>query len=584
MRRFAFTRIQSSIAVAFSCLILLTTLLMSFSSYNLSADAVRNKSQDYTSQIIDQVDRNIKSYITSMEYISLMALNNADVRTYLQSTSNNKLNKDNETRLRIRDYFQSILNSRKDISSIIIAGDTGSYFVSNRSEANLKPNLNVSNQSWFVKAKEAQGLVVISPPHIQNIFLKEYQWVISFSRDIRSANDKQSLGVFSIDLDFDVINNILSDISIGQRGYIFIVDEEGKIVYHPQQQIVYSNLKSEMVDQVLRSENGSFITDEGADSRMYTIKKSGYGWKIVGVAYLDELVSNKEAMKRSFLLWGALCIVIGLVCAVIISDRLSRPVKRLESYMREIEEGNFNVRSDITSANEIGKLSKRFNIMIGKIGELMNQIVVEQEFKRKSDLKALQAQINPHFLYNTLGSIVWMAEGKKMEEVVTMTLALSNLLRASIGKGSELIPIQVEIEHITNYLTIQKMRYKSKLDFRIDIDKVILHCKTLKLILQPLVENCIYHGIKYKSGTGIIQIIGEKSLDCILLKVIDNGVGIEPEKLNQILTSNYSFEDKGIGVTNVNERIRLYFGEPFGLSFKSSDEGTEVTICIPIIE
>ncbi|NOU88727.1 HAMP domain-containing protein [Paenibacillus sp. LMG 31460] len=584
MRRFAFTRIQSSIAVAFSCLILLTIIIMSIISYNLSADAVKKKSQDYTSQIIDQVDRNIKSYITSMEYISLMTLNHADVRTFMQSTSNNKLKDDDATRLRIRDYFRSILNSRKDITSIMLAGDTGSYFVSDRSNASLKPNLNVSNQSWFDKAREAQGLVVISPPHIQNIFMNEYRWVISFSREIRSNNDKQSFGVFSIDLDFDVINNICSDISIGQRGYIFIVDEEGKVIYHPQQQIVYSNLKSEMIEQVLHSENGSFITNEGANSRMYTTKNSGYGWKIVGVAYLDELVSNKQTMKRSFLLWGALCIMIGLVCAVIISHRLSLPIKRLESYMREIEEGNFNIRSDLTSANEIGKLSKRFNIMIGKISELMKQIVVEQEFKRKSELKALQAQINPHFLYNTLGSIVWMAEGKKMEEVVTMTLALSNLLRASIGKGSELIPIQVEIEHITNYLTIQKMRYKSKLDFRIDIDKEIMRCKTLKLILQPLVENCIYHGIKYKSGTGIIQIIGEKSQDCILLKVLDNGVGIEPEKLKQILLNDHSFEDKGVGVTNVNERIRLYFGEPYGLSFKSQGEGTEVTICIPIIE
>jgi two-component system sensor histidine kinase YesM len=223
--------------------------------------------------------------------------------------------------------------------------------------------------------------------------------------------------------------------------------------------------------------------------------------------------------------------------------------------------------------------------MIGKIRELMNQIVLEQEFKRKSELKALQAQINPHFLYNTLDSIVWMAEGNKLEEVVTMTLALGNLLRASIGKGSELIPIQVEIEHITSYLTIQKMRYKSKLDFQIDVDENILHCKTLKLILQPLVENCIYHGIKNKVGTGIIQIIGKRSENQILFKVSDNGVGMEPEKLKQLLSKEYNMDDKGVGVTNVNERLQLYFGGQFGLSFTSvMDKGTEVMICIPILE
>jgi two-component system sensor histidine kinase YesM len=300
---------------------------------------------------------------------------------------------------------------------------------------------------------------------------------------------------------------------------------------------------------------------------------------------LNELVSNKDEMKRSFFFWGSLCILMGLVCAVVISNTLSRPIKRLEFYMKEIEKGNFDIRADIKSTNEIGLLSKRFNIMIGKIRELMNQIVVEQEFKRKSDLKALQAQINPHFLYNTLDSIVWMAEGNKQEEVVTMTVALGKLLRASIGRGDELIPIKAEIEHITSYLTIQKMRYKTKLDFQIDVDEEILHCKTLKLILQPLVENCIYHGIKNKIGTGIIRITGKMIEDHIILKVSDNGIGMEPLQLARIFSQDYRMDNNGVGVTNVNERLKLYFGGQFGLSFTSIiDRGTEVTICIPIIE
>jgi two-component system sensor histidine kinase YesM len=467
----------------------------------------------------------------------------------------------------------------------MLAGEHGSYFVSDREEANLKTKLDVSKQIWFVKAKEAQGLVVISPPHVQNMFQNDYRWVVSFSREIRSANVGQSLGVFSVDLNFEVINDICNNISIGKRGYIFIVDDAGNIVYHPQQQIVYSNLKSEMIEQVLRSDNKSFTTVEGDDSRMYTTIKTGYGWKIVGVAYLNELVSNKDEMKRSFFFWGGLCILMGLVCAVVISNTLSRPIKRLEFYMKEIEKGNFDIRADIKSTNEIGLLSKRFNIMIGKIRELMNQIVLEQEFKRKSDLKALQAQINPHFLYNTLDSIVWMAEGNKQEEVVTMTVALGKLLRASIGRGDELIPIKAEIEHITSYLTIQKMRYKTKLDFQIDVDEEILHCKTLKLILQPLVENCIYHGIKNKIGTGIIRITGKMIEDQIILKVSDNGIGMEPLQLARIFSQDYRMDNNGVGVTNVNERLKLYFGGQFGLSFTSIiDRGTEVTICIPIIE
>ncbi|TVX91540.1 cache domain-containing sensor histidine kinase [Cohnella terricola] len=584
MRLFAFKRIQSSIAVAFSCLILLTTLILSFISYHLSADAVKKKSQDSTNEIIDQVNTSINSYISSMEYISVMALNNADIRDFIRSSSHVNLVSDNETRLRIRDYFHSVLSSHKDITSVMLFGANGSLYVSDRDKPNLKPNLNASKQTWFVKAKEAQGLVVVSPPHIQNLYQKEYRWVITLSREIRSADDKQSLGVFSIDLDFDVINKICNDIRIGSSGYLFIVDEVGKIIYHPQQQILYSNLKSEMIDQVLSSDTGSFTTDEGNESRMYMIKKSGYGWNIVGVAYLNELVSNKQEMQQSLFLWGFVCLMIGLVLAILLSRRLSSPVKRLEACMREIEKGNFDIRSDILSVNEIGKLSLRFNMMIGKIRELMDRIMVEQEFKRKSEMKALQAQINPHFLYNTLGSIVWMAEKNKMEEVVTMTVALGNLFRASIGKGSELIPIQAEMEHIKHYLTIQKIRYKS-MDYQIHVDDRILNFKTLRLILQPLVENCIYHGIKYKTGTGIIQVTGELMEDCILLKVIDNGIGMQEEQRERILLQDEPFEDKGVGVTNVNERLRLAFGERYGLSYNSVlGKGTEVTVCIPIID
>ncbi|SEC02300.1 sensor histidine kinase [Paenibacillus sp. GP183] len=589
MRRFAFTKIQSSIAAAFFWLILFTTLIMSLISYNLSVDDLTKKSQDSTIQIIDQVNRNIKANIISMEYISLMALNNADIRAYMQAMSQQQVSSQEEYRIPIQNFFSSVLSSRKDIASLMLANNQGSFIVTDKLNGMLKSPLDVKRQTWFQGAKDAGGLLVISAPHVQNFYENEHRWVVSFSREIRSAGVGQSLGVFLIDMNFDVIHDICSDIRVGKRGYLFIVDQNGEVVYHPQQMILNSDYKTERIKQVLDKDEGSFATDEGRDSRLYTIKNTGFGWKIIGVNYLDELASNKEKMKFSFLFWGSICMVVGLVLAIVISYRLSRPIKRLESYMKEIEQGNFDVRSDITESNEIGKLSKRFNLMTRKIKELMNQIVVEQEIKRKSEMRALQAQINPHFLYNSLDSIVWMAERKKSEEVVLMTVALGNLLRASIGKGSELIPIREELEHITHYLTIQKMRYKAKLDFQIEVDEDILTKKSLKLILQPLVENCIYHGIKNKSGTGLIRITGSKLEGCIVLKVQDNGVGMDAERINRILAGDAMQRDKpankGVGLSNVHERLRIYFGEPYGLTFKSEmDRGTEVSICYPILE
>lgn len=582
---FQFKSIQSSIWAAFSILILLTTLIMSFISYHLSTDAVRRNSQEYTSELIKQVNTNIQFYINQMENISTMALNNNDVKHYLSLPNSSSKQEKRNYEEKISDLFHSILVSRKDIASIMVFGNDG-RFVSDRKDAILKPYTDLSEQLWYKKAKEMEGRVVISPSNVQHIFRDEYRWVVSLSREMRNAAEEESAGVFLVDLNFSAINDMCSKIRLGKRGYVYIVDDDGNIVYHPQQQLIYSNLKTEMIDQVIGAHQSSFITDEGEQSRIYTVHDTGFGWKIVGVAYLNELVSNKSEMKLSFTLWGIFGLVIALLCSIAISLKLSRPIKLLQTNMKQVEKGNFDIRVDIQNTNEIGQLSRSFNMMVSKIKELMSQIVQEQEFKRKSELKALQAQIHPHFLYNTLDSIIWMAESKKYEEVVLMTSSLAKLFRSSIGNGDELISIRIEIDHITNYLTIQKMRYKDKLDFQVDVDRDILHYKTLKVLLQPLVENAIYHGIKNKSGVGIVKITGRKVDEQIYLQVKDNGVGMIPEKVKTMLIPKNNFPNgKGVGVVNVDERIKLYFGESYGLSFESEpDEGTTVTIRIPARE
>jgi two-component system sensor histidine kinase YesM len=252
--------------------------------------------------------------------------------------------------------------------------------------------------------------------------------------------------------------------------------------------------------------------------------------------------------------------------------------------MKQVEKGHFDIRVDIESTNEIGKLARTFNLMIGRIRELMNQIVEEQEKKRISELKALQAQIQPHFLYNTLDSIIWMAEVGKMENVVIMTSALAKLLRSSISKGEELVPLSVELEHVENYLTIQSIRYRNKFTYSIQVDEAILSCKILKIVLQPLVENAVYHGMKHKSDPGHIRITGRKQGSVIEIKVADDGLGIEPGRLEMLLAKGKRPEEvkKSLGLQNINDRIQLYFGEQYGLTVESEpEEGTTVTLRIP---
>jgi two-component system sensor histidine kinase YesM len=577
-------KIQTEITFAFLFLILLTALLIGLLSYRMWMNSEEKNSRQYTLQLIQQVNVNISSYISYMENVSQLVLNNSDVKSYLSSDSDN-LSQKAAYESKIAEQFSSILKVRKDISNIVILGSNGNV-VLNNSNLKLNPYNDPYSQDWYKKAIAANGTPVISSSHVQNIIKDDYRWVVSLSRSITDSNGKSS-GVLLVDLNYSVINDMCSKINLGSRGYIFIVDNQGNIIYHPQQQLIYSNLKTEATGKVIKTKSNYFVTNDNGESKMYTIINSdSAGWKIVGVAYTDELTPDIKQLQMYFFIGIFLLLVMAFIISIFISYRISKPIKILEFSMKEVEKGNFDIKTNIQNSNEVGKLGKTFNLMTSKIKELIEQNTIEQELKRKSELKALQTQINPHFLYNTLDSIIWMAEDKKFDEVVLMTSSLAKLFRLSISSGDELITIFNEIEHIKSYLTIQKMRYLDKLDFEIDVDKDIMNYKVLKILLQPLVENSIYHGIKNKDGDGLIRITGEKAEGKLLIKVIDNGIGMSSEQLETIFEHHQKPKNSsGVGVNNVNERIKLYFGNQYGLCYESEiGVGTTVSITLPVVK
>jgi len=275
-------------------------------------------------------------------------------------------------------------------------------------------------------------------------------------------------------LNFNIIKDLCSYIYKGKKGYFFIVDNDGKIIYHPYQQLIHSGIKYEMIDRVNSVKNGNFIIQDTGLKKNYIIKALGnVNWKIVGVTYLNELVIHKNIIQLYYLIFTIISVIIIILISILLSKKISQPIMNLRHSMRQVENGNFNIFIAEKSNNEIGELERDFNIMIRKIKELMRQILVEQEMKRISEIKALQAQINPHFLYNTLDSIIWLAANNKNLQVLKMTKALSSLMRISISDGERIIRIKEEMEHVRNYLIIQKMRYREKLDFHIDITDCI---------------------------------------------------------------------------------------------------------------
>lgn len=585
---FPLKSLQSNISLAFTILILAAIILTSLVNYQVTVAAVEGNSKGYIKEIINQVNVNIQSYVDNMDNISLLALTNKDVKYYISDNSFISSEDRRTYEKRISDLFQAILYTRKDIASIMVFGYNG-RFVSDRRITSMNPNTQLQDQEWYKMAKAAGGKSVLSAPHVQSLIEKEYRWVVSLSRELKSTDGITAEGVFLVDLNLSVINDICNNINLGKKGYVFIVDNNGQIVYHPQQQLIESNLRTEHVSDVLQATSGqSFIVNNEEGKRIYSVQDTNFGWRIVGVAHTDELIASKSDLRNSIILYSLYGLVIPVLISIWLSHRLSMPIKVLQSDMKQVEKGNFNIQTEIRQMNEIGQLGRSFNLMVRRTKFLMEETIQNEENKRKSELLFLQSQINPHFLYNTLDSIVWMGEQKQHEEVVLMTSALAKMFRASITKDQELVPIRVEIEHITNYLLIQKMRYHDELHYVIDIDESIQSYKTLKILLQPFIENAIYHGIRnmYGMEDGMITIRGRSSGEHIVFEIEDNGHGMTTEQMDRLfLSKEGDIRSQGIGIRNVNERIKLYFGHEYGVQISSEmEEGTCITITIPKLD
>ena len=578
-----FRSIRTSVIVAFATLIVFALATYLVISLRYTQSSVLENSTEYTSQLIGQVNSDIDSYISYMENISSIVANSSDVWDYLFD-ENQTEGRQEELRERITSVFKTIMDTREDITNIALLPEHKKVLI-NEGWDELNPYVEVGELSWYQEALENQGRTALSSSHVQNVIYGEYQWVVTLSRSITSVTKPDICGVFFVDLNYDAISKLCEKISLGNKGYIFVLDGNGSIVYHPQQQLIYSGMKQERIAEVMESRESSFLTE---DDRLYTISRSAKtGWIVVGVSYLSELMKGANKARNLYLIIALLLFAAALLLAYLLSDAITRPITALEKSMKEVEKGNFeHAALEVCAENEVGRLSQSFNIMTEEIQNLMEQSRHEQRIKRKYELKALQAQINPHFLYNTLDSIIWMAEWGKTQEVVQMTSSLARLLRRSISNEREVVTVAEEVEYTQDYLTIQKMRYKDKLEYEILVDQEISQEGIVKLILQPLVENAIYHGIKYKEGKGMIRIRGFRQEDRIVLQVEDDGSGMDEETLTHIFEKHTKdTKSNGVGLKNVNERLQLYYGTEYGLKYESKiGEGTTATVILPARE
>ena len=436
------------------------------------------------------------------------------------------------------------------------------------------------NLSFDLERARSAGGAYMTAPHVESLFERYYPWVVTMTIPLVSGN--QTAWV-SLDLSFSNISDHINTVSIGQRGYCFLMDKQGNIIYHPQQQLLYAGLKAEDTTALAALEDGSYADD----TVIYSLTSvAGSDWRVVGVSYVDELVNRSfQEMLRLSLSLFAVLLAAAVLISVLLSRLLARPLRGLAGAMERFESDadHFTYRP-VGGTREVQELSGSFEHMVGRIQQLMTTVREEEVNLRKTELKALQAQINPHFLYNTLDSIAWMCEQGRNADAVKMIHALARLFRISISKGHELIPIAKEIEHAESYLQIQKYRYKNQFTYQFDVDPACLEYYCNKITLQPIIENAINHGLDLLVDEGCITVQVRQDGQDIVFTVRDNGVGMSEEMIRTVLKQGQQ-DRTGIGIRNVNDRLQIYFGRQYGLHITSEpDEGTYVEIRMPKIQ
>jgi len=574
-------RIQDTLIRAFAALIVVALLLLGTLSYYYLHKILIQNAEETTTQLVSQLNRIIENYIRYMDDIALMAVSNEDVRAFIDNP------RSDTPRLRdkIESTFESIRAVRRDIDSVFVITRDGRAIAATTGGA-LNPTVELKKRFLELEAGVVPDRPSVSSAHVENLVDYRYPWVISLVRTLPAGPAGESLGLIQVDLNYEIIARLCKDVQLGESGYVFILGRTGDIVYHPRQQLIYGNLKSEDIPRILSFSGGNLKTVVDGRDILYTVVSSREtGWEVVAVSYLDELFRASREAEYVFLMLSLLVLAGAVGAGVLISSRISRPIESLRRAMQAVESGNFDIDITVAARNEIYQLARDCDIAVKKVKDLIAQNREEQELKRKLELRSLQAQINPHFLYNTLDSIIWMIELGETDRAIDMTSSLARFFRIGISRGEETISVSTEIEYVQTYLEIQKQRYKDKLSYEIDFAPELHGLQILKLLIQPLVENAIYHGIKNIEGPGLIRITGERHGESMVIRISDNGVGMAPDQL--VALRDGLIEPRpanGVGVRNVQERIHVYFGLEYGVSFESAPgAGTVATIRIPVM-
>lgn len=567
---------------------------------------VERQVEGHTMQLIGKVNEALNSKMENLQNMTYLIAFDPDIDAFM----NDKMPLNDEAGIEpmnmdtnaeteqnrlygIKQTLQGFTTLYPEIAGIVLVSASGDY-ISNEMYPRAEQSL--IQENWYQKASANPGIfTVLGQPKERNLTTHvryKDDEIVSVARSITDEASGRVRGVIMIDLKLRSVSQAARNVTLGKSGYVMVTDAEGQSVYKPEHPLI----EHIPTDWFPSGESGTFTADTEGGTLLFMYQSSTFtGWRTVGVFPTRDSISEVRQIQFYVVSFVFVVCLFGLSASLWFSRSIAQPIFRLMSYMRRAETGNLRPGRWSDRADEIGMLGNSYNRMLAQIRQLISLNELRERQKRDAEMRSLQEHIKPHFLYNTLDTIHWMARKEGAEDVSGMVGALSRLFRIGLSKGQDYIPLHSEIEHMTSYLQIQQTRYRDRLQYTLNIPEEMRDLFVLKLLLQPLIENAIYHGIKGRRGPGHIRVEARLEHNRLLLTVRDNGAGMSNERLAEMQhlleaplasleASSPGITGKSYGMLNVQARLRLSFGDEYGIELDSQEgEGTSVTIIHPLM-
>lgn len=534
--------------------------------YQTSSVAIRQTTEQNTRKTIQQSGQFITSYLQKVKQTTSSLAENEKIKIYAQTPSQ-------ENAEQLRQLFATILKTDSDLVSAILVTKDGNL-ISTDPELTMKTSADMMKEKWYQDAIHKGAMPILTPARRTVSHTTGEKWVISIMQEVVDKDGK-NLGVVRLDIGYKTLEAYLDQLQLGKEGFTFIVDANHDFVYHPKKAVYSSHAEMKAMAPYLSVKNG-YVKSKQAYVSQYQIPNSG--WTLIGVSSMEQLHAVQTQILWSFIGTGLFALGVCLIGIWFVLRLWIKPLRDLQATILKVGSGHSDLRANETGSPELVDLARQFNIMLDRIDQLMIAVKEEEQNVRRYELQALSSQINPHFLYNTLDTIVWMAEFNDSKRVVEVTKSLAKYFRLALNQGHEQISLKDEIDHVRQYLFIQKQRYGEKLQYEIKELKQYDDYKIPKLILQPLVENAIYHGIKEMNRQGRIRVSVSENDTQLIVSIYDNGRGfVASETTNATLVRL-----GGVGLKNVDQRLQLQFGKSYHMEIKSEENTyTEIRLYFP---